>query len=82
MWQRSADFDLDQTTSALAKPGEQENVLMATYVSVCGETLAKMPAIDPADLPGLLQMLVSTVCGPELRGMVRVTHAPVGLEML
>jgi len=55
---------------------------MVAYVTIRGETLARMPGIDPADIPGLLQMLVSTACGPEQRDIVGVTHAPTGLEML
>jgi hypothetical protein len=55
---------------------------MATYDTIRGEILARVPGIDPADIPGLLQMLVSTACGPEERDMAQVTHALAGLEML
>jgi hypothetical protein len=44
--------------------------------------LARVPGIDPADIPGLLQMLVSTVRGPERWDMAQVRHALAGLETL
>src|SRR5688500_5681169 len=55
---------------------------MATYDTIRGEILARVPGIDPADIPGLLQMLVSTAYGPEQRDMAQVRHALAGLEML
>jgi hypothetical protein len=41
-----------------------------------------VPDIDPADIPGLLQMLVYTVRGPERWDMAQVRHALAGLETL
>jgi hypothetical protein len=55
---------------------------MATYDTIRGEILVRVPGIDPADIPGLLQMLVSTACGPQERDMGQVTHALAGLELL
>jgi hypothetical protein len=55
---------------------------MATYDTVRGQILARVPGIDPADIPGLLQMLVYTVRGPEKWDMTQVRHALAGLEML
>jgi len=55
---------------------------MATYHTIRGQILARVPGIDPADIPGLLQMLVSTVRGPERWDMAQIRHALAGLEML
>jgi hypothetical protein len=55
---------------------------MATYHTIRGQVLARVPGIDPADIPGLLQMLVSTVCGPERWDLAQIKHALAGLEML
>ena len=55
---------------------------MATYDTIRGEILVRVPGIDPADIPGLLQILVSTACGPQERDMGQATHALVGLEVL
>jgi hypothetical protein len=71
-----------QTTIVPPKPREKGDFLMATYDTIRGEILARVPGIDPADIPGLLQMLVYTACGPEERDMAQVTHALAGLEML
>ena len=55
---------------------------MVTYDTIRGQILARVPGIDPADIPGLLQMLVSTACGPEERDMAQIRHALAGLETL
>ena len=55
---------------------------MATYQTIRGQILARVPGIDLADIPSLLQMLVSTVHGPEWRDMAQVVHALAGLETL
>ncbi|RPJ19769.1 MAG: hypothetical protein EHM35_20295 [Planctomycetaceae bacterium] len=55
---------------------------METYNAIRGQILARVPGIDPADIPGLLQMLVYTVRGPEKRDMTQVRHVLAGLEML
>jgi hypothetical protein len=55
---------------------------MATYDTIRGQILARVPGIDPADIPGLLQLLVSTVRGPETRDMTQVRHVLAGLEIL
>jgi hypothetical protein len=55
---------------------------MATYHTIRGQVLARVPGIDPADIPGLLQMLVSTVRGPERWDRAQIRHALAGLEML
>ena len=55
---------------------------MATYHTIRGQILARVPGIDPVDIPGLLQMLVSTVRGPERWDMAQIGHALAGLEML
>jgi hypothetical protein len=71
-----------QTTSVQPEPLEKGGFPMATYDTIRGQILARVPGIDPADIPGLLQMLVYTVCGPEERDMAQVRHALAGLEML
>ncbi|HSF31022.1 MAG TPA: hypothetical protein VLK82_11205 [Candidatus Tectomicrobia bacterium] len=55
---------------------------MATYHSIRGQIVARVPGIDPADIPGVLQMLVSTVRGPERWDMAKSAPALAGLEML
>ena len=55
---------------------------MATYHTIRGQILARVPGIDPADIPSVLQMLVSTARGPEERDMAQVVHALAGLEPL
>ena len=55
---------------------------MATYHTIRGQILARVPGIDPVDIPGLLQMLVSTVRGPERWDMAQIGHTLAGLEML
>jgi hypothetical protein len=55
---------------------------MATYHIIRGQILARVPGIDSADIPGLLQMLVSTVRSPEQWDMAQIGHALAGLEML
>jgi hypothetical protein len=55
---------------------------MATYHTICGQILARVPGIDPADIPGVLQMLVYTVRGPERWDMAPVRQALAGLEAL
>jgi hypothetical protein len=55
---------------------------MATYHTIRGQILARVPGIDLADIPGLLQMLVSTVRGPERWDRAQVRHALAGLETL
>jgi hypothetical protein len=55
---------------------------MVTYHTIRGQILARVPGIDPADIPGLLQMLVATVHGPERWDMAQKRHALAGLEML
>jgi len=55
---------------------------MATYQTIRGEILARVPGIDAADIPGLLQMLVSTVCHAEKRDTAQVRQTLAGLEML
>jgi hypothetical protein len=55
---------------------------MTTYDTIRGQVLARVPGIDPADIPGLLQMLVYAVCGPEAGDKAQVRQALAGLEML
>jgi hypothetical protein len=55
---------------------------MATYHTIRGQILARVPGIDPADIPGLLQLLVSAARGPARRDMAQVRHALAGLETL
>lgn len=64
------------------KPGGRGDVLMATYDTIRGEILARVPGIDAAAIPGLLQMLVSTAGAPHQRDTAQVTHVLAGLEML
>jgi hypothetical protein len=55
---------------------------MAAYHTIRGQILARVPGIDLADIPSVLQMLVSTARGPEWRDMAPVRHALAGLETL
>ena len=55
---------------------------MATYHTIRGQILARVPGIDPADVPGLLQLLVTTLRGPEQGDLAPVRHALAGLEAL
>jgi hypothetical protein len=55
---------------------------MATYHTIRGQILARVPGIDLADIPSLLQMLVSTARGPEWRDIAQISHALAGLEPL
>jgi hypothetical protein len=71
-----------QTMYVPPKPGGRGDVLMATYDTIRGEILARVPGIDAAAIPGLLQMLVSTACAPHQRDTAQVTHELAGLEML
>jgi hypothetical protein len=47
-----------------------------------GRSWRECRAIDPADIPRVLQMLVSTARGPEWADLAQVTHALAGLETL
>ena len=71
-----------QTTSVQHEPREKGDFPMATYHTIRGQILARVPGIDPADIPGLLQMLVYTVRGPERWDMGQIRHALAGLETL
>ena len=73
---------MDQMTSVRPELRERGDFLMATYHTIRGQILARVPGIDSADIPGLLQMLVSTVRSPEQWDMVQIGHALAGLEML
>ena len=55
---------------------------MATYHTIRGQILARVPGLDPADIAGVLQMLVSTARDPEWRDTAQVRHALAGLEPL
>ena len=61
---------------------EQEDFPMAIYHTIRGQILARVPGIDPADIAGLLQMLVSTARDPEWRDTAQIRHALAGLEPL
>ena len=71
-----------QTTIVQPEPLEKGDFPMVTYHTIRGQILARVPGIDPADIPGLLQMLVYTVRGSERRDMAQVRHALAGLETL
>jgi hypothetical protein len=71
-----------QTTILQLEPLEKGGFPMATYHTIRGQILARVPGIDPADISGLLQMLVYTVRGPERWDMAQITHALAGLETL
>ncbi len=64
------------------EPREKGVFPMVTYYTIRGQILARVPGIDPADIPGLLQLLVTTVRGPERGDMPPVRHALAGLEAL
>ena len=64
-----------QTTSVPPEPREEGDFPMATYHTIRGQILARVPGLDPADIPGLLQMLVSTVRGPERWDMAQIRYA-------
>src|SRR3712207_5978476 len=71
-----------QATTVPPELREKEASPMATYQTIRGQVLARVPGIDPASIPGLLQMLVYTVRGPERWDMVPVRHPLAGLEAL
>lgn len=71
-----------QTTSVPPERREKGDFPMATYYTIRGQILARVPGIDPADIPGLLQMLVSTARGPEWPDLAQITPALAGLETL
>lgn len=73
---------MGQTTNVPPEPREKGDFPMATYDTIRGQILARVPGIDPADIPGLLQMLVYTVRGPERWDMAQLRHALAGLETL
>jgi hypothetical protein len=73
---------MGQTAIVQPEPLQKRDFPMATYDIIRGQILARVPGIDPADIPGLLQMLIYTACGPEERDMAQVRHALAGLEML
>jgi hypothetical protein len=73
---------MDQAPSVQPEPRDKGDFPMATYHTIRGQILARVPGMDPADIPGLLQMVVSTVCGPEWWDMPQSRHALAGLEML
>jgi hypothetical protein len=62
--------------------GMKEDFPMATYHMIRGQVLARVPGIDPADIPSVLRMLVSAARGPEWRNVAQVRHALAGLETL
>jgi hypothetical protein len=61
---------------------EKGDFLMAIYHTIRGQILARVPGIDPADISGLLQMLVSTARGSEWPDRAQITPALAGLEPL
>jgi hypothetical protein len=73
---------LCQATMVHPEPREKEAFPMTTYHTIRGQILARVPGIDPADIPGLLQLLVYTVRGPERGDLAPVRHALAGLEAL
>jgi hypothetical protein len=75
-------FPMGRTTSVQPERCEKGHFPMATYHTIRGQILARVLDIDPADIPGLLQMLVYTVRGPERWDMAQVRHALAGLETL
>jgi hypothetical protein len=79
---RDRFFLMEDATMGPREPREQEDFPMATYHTIRGQILARVPGIDPADIPGLLQLLVYTVRGPERWDMARVRHGLAGLEAL
>ena len=75
-------FLMGHATIGPLKPREKGDFPMATYQTIRGQILARVPGIDLADIPSLLQMLASTAHGPEWRDMAQVVHALAGLETL
>jgi hypothetical protein len=73
---------MGQTTIVQPESLEKGNFPMATYHTIRGQILSRVPGIDPADIPGLLRMLVYTVRGPERWDMEQIRHALAGLETL
>jgi hypothetical protein len=55
---------------------------MATYHTIRGQILARVPGIDLADVPGLLQLLIYAARGSEEQDRAQVTPALAGLEAL
>ena len=75
----SADHD------ALIRTAQQlmaQRIAMLHTLETLRQILARVPGIDPADIPGLLQMLVSTVRVPERGDIPPGRHALAGLEAL
>ena len=64
------------------EPREKGGFPMATYHTIRGQILARVPGIDPADIPGLLQMLVAMARSPERWDRTQVRHALGGVEAL
>jgi hypothetical protein len=62
--------------------GMKEDSPMATYHVIREQILARVPGIDPADIPSVLRMLVSEARGPQWRDLPQVRHALAGLETL
>jgi hypothetical protein len=71
-----------QMTSEPPEPHEKGGFLMVTYATIRGQILARVPGIDLADIPGLLQLLICAARGSEERDRAQVTHALAGLEAL
>jgi hypothetical protein len=79
---RDRFFLMGDATMGPREPREQEEFPMAIYHTLRGQILARVPGLDPADIPSVLQMLVSTARGPEERDLAQVRHALAGLEPL
>jgi hypothetical protein len=73
---------MEHATIGPLEPREKGDFPMAAYHTIRGQILARVPGIDPADIPSLLQMLVSTARGPEWPDLAQVTPALAGLETL
>src|ERR671922_567055 len=73
-------FLMEHATMGPREPREQEDFPMAIYHTIRGQILARVPGIDPADIAGLLQMLVSTARDPEWRDTAPIRHAPAGVK--
>src|ERR671922_3080128 len=71
-------FLLGHATSGPLEPHEKEEFPMATYHTIRGQILARVPGIDLADIPSVLQMLVSTARGPKWRGKGQGVHGLAG----
>lgn len=71
-----------QATAVPPEPREKGVFPMATYDTIRGQMLARVPGIDPADIPGVLQMLVYMVRGPERWDVAPARQALAGLEAL